>query len=66
MILKFATKRDKNGNRYFLAIDTDKKIFSRESAHWYSREDITEVSKTDRRKMIDQAEAANYTEVDYI
>ena len=66
LILEFATKRDNNGNRYYLGIDTEKKTFSRERSHWYSREDITEISKKDRRKMIDQLEAANYTEVNYI
>lgn len=66
MILKFATKRDKNGNRYFLGIDTKNKIFSRESAHWYSREDITEITKTDRRKIINQLESENYKEIDNI
>lgn len=64
--LEFATKRDRNGNRYYLGIDTETKTFSRERSHWYSREDITEISKTDRRKMIDQLETAGYTEVNYI
>lgn len=27
MILEFATKRDRNGNRYYLGINTDKKYF---------------------------------------
>lgn len=64
--LEFATKRDRNGNRYYLGIDTETKTFSRERSHWYNREDITEISKTDRRKMIDQLETAGYTEVNYI
>ena len=54
MILEFATKRDVNGNRYYLGIDTDKKTFARERGKWYSREDVTEIGKNDRRKMIDQ------------
>lgn len=66
MILKFATKRDQNGNRYFLGIDTENKTYSKESAHWYSREDITEVSKKDRHKLLDILESENYTEVNHI
>lgn len=66
MLLEFATKRDRNGNRYYLGFDTDKKVFARERSHWYSREDITEISKTDRHKIIDQLETAGYTEQNYI
>jgi len=66
MILEFATKRDQNGNRYYLGIDTEKRTFSRERGKWYSREDITEISKTDRRKMIEQAENAGFTETEYL
>lgn len=66
MILEFATKRDVNGNRYYLGIDTEKKSFSRERGHWYSREDITEISKADRRKIIEQLENAGFTETEKI
>lgn len=65
MILEFATKRDRNGNRYYLGIDTDNKTFSRERGKWYSREDITEIGKNDRRKMIDQLTAAGFTEKEH-
>nr|DAF24645.1 MAG TPA: hypothetical protein [Caudoviricetes sp.] len=65
MKLEFATKRDINGNRYYLGIDTDNKTFSRERGKWYSREDITEITKTDRRKMIDQLTAAGFTEIEH-
>ena len=66
MILEFATKRDVNGNRYYLGVDTENKTFARERSHWYSREDIFEISKTDRRKMIDQLENEGYNEIDRI
>lgn len=66
MILEFATKRDRNGNRYYLGINTDKNTFSRERGKWYSREDITEIGKSDRRKMIDQLTAAGFVETDYL
>ena len=65
MIFEFATKRDINGNRYYLGFDPDKKIFSRERGKWYSREDITEIGKIDRRRMIDNLTAAGYTEVEH-
>ena len=64
MILKFATKRDRNGNRYYLLIDTEKKIFSRQPHHWFSREDFTEVTKTDKRRLIETLEKGGYTETD--
>lgn len=65
MIFEFATKRDLNGNRYYLGIDTEKKTFSRERGKWYSREDIIEVGKTDRRRMINDLERAGFTEKEY-
>ena len=65
MKLEFATKRDINGNRYYLGIDTDNKTFSRERGKWYSREDITEIGKNDRRKMIKQLTAAGFTEIEH-
>lgn len=65
MILEYATKRDINGNRYYLGIDTDKKVYSRERGKWYSREDIVEISKADRRKVIDCLIAAGFTEIDH-
>ena len=66
MILEFATKRDINGNRYYLGIDTENKSFSRERGQWYNREDITEITKADRRKMIGQLENAGFTETERI
>lgn len=66
MILKFSTKSNASGNRYFLGFDTDKKIFSRESAHWYCMEDVTEIKRSDRKKMIEALEADGYKEVNNI
>ena len=66
MFLEFATKRDINGNRYYLGIDTEKKQFSRERGRWYSREDLTaEITRKDRRKLIETLEAENYTEIEH-
>ena len=65
MQLEFATKRTPAGIRYYLGIDTEEKTFSRERAKWYSREDIAEISKTDRRAIIERLEKAGYKETDY-
>lgn len=65
MILEFATKRDRNGNRYYLGIDTDRKVYSLERGHWYSREDIAEITKTDRRRLIEKIET-EYKRIDYL
>ena len=65
MIFEFATKRDINGNRYYLGFDPVKKVYSRERGKWYSREDIIEISKTDRRELINKLEAAGFTEIDH-
>lgn len=62
MVLEFATKRDKNGNRYYLGIDTEKKIFSRIRGKWYSRADIIQITKTERRAIIERATEAGYIE----
>lgn len=66
MIIKFSTKRDRNGNRYFLGFDTEKKVFARESSHWYGRDDIIEIGKNDRRELIEKLQADGYTEINYI
>ena len=66
MLLEFATKRDRNGNRYYLGVDTENKTFSRQCSHWYCREDIVEIGKRDRNKIIEQLETANYKEIIHI
>lgn len=66
MIIEFATKRDINGNRYFLGIDYESKTFARERAKLYGREDIIEISKKDRRKLIDILEKQGFIEVNYL
>ena len=66
MIIEFSTKRDINGNRYYLGIDTEARTFSRERGKWYGRDDVIEIGKRDRRKLIDALEEAGFTETDYI
>lgn len=65
MVFEFSTRRDVNGNRYYLGIDSDNFIFSRERGKWYGRDDIIEISKKDRRKLIEQLECAGYTEIEH-
>lgn len=66
MILKFATKRSPNGYRKYLALDTDRKQYATESWHWYSRDDITEISNKDRHRIMEEVEKAGYSRIDYI
>ncbi len=66
MLLRFATKKDVNGNRYYFAFNPDSKVYAIESPHWYSRDDIIEISKKDRRRLIEQVQAANYKEVSHL
>ena len=66
MVLEFATKRDVSGNRYYLGIDTEKQTFARDRGHWYTRDDVTEIGKADRRKLIEQLENAGFSEVDFL
>ena len=65
MLLEFSTKRDRNGNRYYLGIDTENKTFSRERGKWYGRDDVIEIGKRDRREIINKLESDNFTEVEY-
>lgn len=65
MVFEYATRRDKNGNRLYLGINNDNFTFSRQRGKWYSRDDIIEISKKDRRKLIEQLERAGYTEIEY-
>lgn len=62
MILEFTTKIDRNGNKYYLGIDTDRKIFACTSRHWYSVSEFINITRTDRRKILDQLKNEGYTE----
>ena len=67
MIFSFSTKRDINGNRYFLGFDTEKKEFSRNCKSWYSARDLTaQITKKERLNLIDRLEKSGFSEVDYI
>ena len=66
MIIEFSTKRDVNGNRYYLGIDIDNKTFSRERGKWYGRDDVIEIGKRDRRKLIDALENGGFLEKEHL
>ena len=66
MIVKYATPRDRNGNRYYLCVDYAEKKYAEEPAHWFCREDFIEVSKTDRRKLRDMVIDDGFTPVNYL
>ncbi len=66
MIIKFATKRDRNGNRYYLILDTERKQFSETASGFYHKDDYIEVTKRERRSLEIRALTDDYKEVDYI
>jgi len=66
MILEFSTKTNTNGNRYYLAIDTDNKTFSLNSRRIYFQKDVVTVTNRDRNKILKQLSEANFKAVDYI
>lgn len=65
MFIKFSTKPDKNGNRYYLEIETENRVFSRVPSKWYSCKDpdIIVLDKAQRRKLIDELENAGFVEL---
>ena len=67
MILSFATKRGANGLRKWLVIDTERKEFSRDCRRFCpARDDFTEISDKDRRKLLSEIEnCPGWVEVDY-
>ena len=64
MTLKFATKRDRNGNRYYRIVNTDQKQYSKQPSHWFCREDFIEVSKNDLHRLETFLDDSGYTEID--
>lgn len=64
MIVRFACSRDRNGNRYYRIVDFEKKIYSKEVAHWFCKEDFLEVSKSDLHKLENWLDAAGFSETD--
>lgn len=65
MILQFATKRNINGYRKFLAIDTDIMVYSTISRCWYCEDNTIEIKARDRKKLITHCEQNGFKLVDY-
>ena len=64
MILEFKTKRNANGHRRYLAIDTEAKTYARQCPRMTT--DGVEVTATVINDLIDKCKASTYTETDYI
>ena len=62
MIIRYKTKRDVNGNRYFLTVDTDKKTYIKNYNCWGKDTDI-EITKKQRREIIEQLDNDNFREI---
>jgi len=58
----FVTKRDRNGNRYYLTVDLVNKTFSRVS-RWY-RSDFITVTRRDKNRIAAILKSSGYTEID--
>lgn len=59
--ISITEKRGKNDPR----ICNEKKVFSRERGFWFCREDVIEISKADRIRLIEKLEKESYTEIEY-
>lgn len=66
MILKFATRRNRNGVRRFLGIDTEKRVYAKSPSHWLCREDFVEINGKDMDRICADAENDGYTEAENI
>lgn len=62
MIIRYKTKRDINGNRYYLTVDTDKKTYIKDYNLWGKDTDI-EITKKQRREIIEQLENDDFKEI---
>lgn len=62
MILRFKTKRNGNGWRRYLALDTDKKVFTTECPRMIM--DGEEITTAAIRNIRETAEHAGFTETD--
>lgn len=62
MIMTFKTKRDTNGNTYYLDIDTEKKTYTADYNRYFAP-DFTPIviGKRDRHRMMDYLDENGYT-----
>lgn len=54
MLFKFTTKKDRNGNRYTLIIDTEAKTVKRDY-NPFSVSDYVVITKKERERLFDEA-----------
>jgi len=67
MTIEFITRKDASGNRYYLGIDVNGKTFSRERKFSSSLIPVLtqiEVSKRERKKIIEKLMVAGFSEID--
>ena len=64
MLVRYCTRRDTNGNRYYLIIDHDNKVYSRQPAGFFHISDYTQIAKRDLRRNLDFLKTFLYKEVD--
>lgn len=60
MLFKFTTKRDRNGNRYTLIIDTEAKTVKKDFNPMYAG-DYIEITRKDRSRLFDEIIGSGYT-----
>lgn len=63
MLVRYCTRRDTNGNTYFLIIDHEKKVYARQPAGFFHRSDYTQITKKDIHKNLDFLKTFSYKEV---
>lgn len=64
MLIEFKTKRDRNGHRRYLIINTEGKSYATQPTHMIP--DGIEISCTNYRAIRDQLNEQGYTQVEYI
>lgn len=61
MIIKYYTKRDINGNRYYIGLDTDRKVFARTPSEFIPSNFI-EVKQREYRMVLETARENGFEE----
>ena len=66
MKINLTLKRNGNGYRKVLLIDTDRKEYALDAASWFTREDYIECNASDMKRTRDRLESEGYKRVDFI
>ena len=66
MLIDFMTRRDVNGNRYYLRIATGTREFSRMFPSMLPPDDVIEISKKDYNKLIKKLKYFEFKEIECI